>query len=138
MNRRMKKLAAGLLAGAMMLGGAAAFAEETGLTVEQARADMPQVRLYVYDEAGSLAAAPEAYLDGSPLTYTGTESCDAQGTSYIVMLDVSGSIRKGYFEAAKQQVLALGDALGQKDSVTLIEKYQDNSFQSMHRIALAP
>ena len=25
-----------------------------------------------------------------------------------------------------------------KDSVTLIEKYQDNSFQSMHRIALAP
>lgn len=33
MNRRMKKLAAGLLAGAMMLGGAAAFAEETGLTV---------------------------------------------------------------------------------------------------------
>lgn len=35
MNRRMKKLAAGLLAGAMMLGGAAAFAEETGLTVEQ-------------------------------------------------------------------------------------------------------
>lgn len=110
----------------LALGAAGLFAPSaaadtlTGLTVEQARADMPQVRLYVYDEAGSLAAAPEAYLDGSPLTYTGTESCDAQGTSYIVMLDVSGSIRKGYFEAAKQQVLALGDALGQKDSVTLI------------------
>ena len=50
----------------LALGAAGLFAPSaaadtlTGLTVEQARADMPQVRLYVYDEAGSLAAAPEA------------------------------------------------------------------------------
>lgn len=101
----------------------AAHAEQslTGLTIEQARADMPEIRLYVYDDAGSLdGTTPEAYLDGSLLSYTGKQSCDEEGTSYLVMLDVSGSIRKDYFEAAKKQVLALAGQLGKDDKITLI------------------
>ena len=102
-----------------------AFAAEqtlTGLTVEQARADMPQIQLYVYDWTGCLEGdtAPEAYLDGTQLTYVGKQDSGEEGTSYLVMLDVSGSIRKDYFEAAKQQVLALAGQLGQKDKITLI------------------
>ena len=93
----------------------------TGLTIEQARADMPQIRLYVYDASGSLnGATPEAYLDGERLSYTGSRSCEEDGTSYLVMLDVSGSIRKDYFEAAKQQILSLAGQLGTDDSITLI------------------
>lgn len=90
----------------------------SGLTVEQVRADMPQVRVVAYDTAA--AAEPDAYLDGTPLTYEKTIDSSEMGISYIVMLDVSGSIRAEYFNAARQQVLALAGRLGPNDEVTLI------------------
>lgn len=88
------------------------------LGIEQVRAEMPQVRVYVQE--GDPAAEPEAYLDGQALTYTGTQPLSENGTAYLVMLDVSGSIRPDYFISAKKQILALAQGLGEKDSITLI------------------
>ena len=88
------------------------------LGIEQVRAEMPQVRVYVQD--GDPAAEPEAYLDGQALTYTGTQPLSENGTSYLVMLDVSGSIKPDYFISAKKQILALAQGMGEKDTITLI------------------
>lgn len=90
----------------------------TVLGIEQVRAEMPQVRVYVRE--GDPAAEPEAYLDGQALAYTGTQPLSENGTSYLVMLDVSGSIRPDYFVCAKEQILALAQGLGAKDKITLI------------------
>lgn len=88
------------------------------LGIEQVRAEMPQVRVYVQDS--DPAAEPEAYLDGQALAYTGTQPLSENGTSYLVMLDVSGSIKPDYFVSAKEQILALAQGLGDKDKITLI------------------
>lgn len=88
------------------------------LRIEQVRAEMPQVRVYVQD--GNPAAEPEVYLDGQALTYTGTQPLSENGTSYLVMLDVSGSIKPDYFVSAQKQLLALAQGLGEKDTITLI------------------
>lgn len=88
------------------------------LRIEQVRAEMPQVRVYVQD--GDPAVEPEAYLDGQALTYTGTQPLSENGTSYLVMLDVSGSIKPDYFVSAQKQLLALAQGLGEKDTITLI------------------
>lgn len=93
----------------------------TKIAVEQIQARMPMVEVYLYNrepvyENGDI----EAYLDGKQLSYLGTDESGAFGTSYTVMLDVSGSIRPSYFEAAKKQIASLADTLRPGDSITLI------------------
>lgn len=115
------QVAAIVLMISMMAVPAFAQSDADGLSVlgiEQVRAEMPQVRVYVQD--GDPAAEPEAYLDGQALDYTGTQSLSENGTSYLVMLDVSGSIKPDYFVSAKNQILALAQGLGAKDKITLI------------------
>ena len=91
----------------------------TGLAVEQVCARMPRVEVYVRAD-GPLPADAEAYLDGEKLTYTGAQGRADFSTSYIVMLDASGSIRAGHLAAAKEQIVALAERLRPGDSVTLI------------------
>ena len=93
----------------------------TKIAVEQIQARMPMVEVYLYNrepvyENGDI----EAYLDGKQLSYLGTDESGAFGTSYTVMLDVSGSIRPSYFEVAKKQIASLADTLRPGDSITLI------------------
>lgn len=87
------------------------------MQIEQVRAVMPRIWVYVQGEDGEIW---EAYLDGAPLTSRGTQPLDASGTSYLVLLDVSGSIRAGHFAAAKEQIADLARELGPQDSLTLI------------------
>ena len=86
--------------------------------IEQVRAEMPQIQVYVRGVNANEAC--EAYLDGNALTSTGNQSLDENGTSYLIMLDISGSITSEYFLAAKKQVEELARNLGPKDKITLI------------------
>ena len=86
--------------------------------IEQVRAEMPQIQVYVRGVNANEAC--EAYLDGNALTSTGNQSLDENGTSYLIMLDISGSITSEYFLAAKKQVEELAQNLGPKDKITLI------------------
>ena len=86
--------------------------------IEQVRAEMPQIQVYVRGVNANEAC--EAYLDGNALTSTGKQSLDENGTSYLIMLDISGSITSEYFLAAKKQVEELAQNLGPKDKITLI------------------
>lgn len=86
--------------------------------IEQVRAEMPQIQVYVRGVNANEAC--EAYLDGNALTSTGNQSLDENGTSYLIMLDISGSITSEYFLAAKKQVEELAQNLGTKDKITLI------------------
>lgn len=86
--------------------------------IEQVRAEMPQIQVYVRGVNANEAC--EAYLDGNALTSTGKQSLNENGTSYLIMLDISGSITSEYFLAAKKQVEELAQNLGPKDKITLI------------------
>lgn len=93
----------------------------TGITVEQIQARMPEVEAYIYSKEHVYEDHEiEAYLDGKQLSYIGTDESGSFGTSYTVMLDISGSIRPTYFEAAKKQISSLAYTLRPVDSMTLI------------------
>lgn len=93
----------------------------TEITVEQIQARMPEVEAYIYNKGPVYEDREiEAYLDGKQLSYIGTDESGSFGTSYTVMLDISGSIRPTYFEAAKKQISSLANTLRPVDSMTLI------------------
>ena len=97
--------------------------------IEQVRAEMPQIQVYVRGVNANEAC--EAYLDGNALTSTGNQSLDENGTSYLIMLDISGSITSEYFLAAKKQVEELAQNLGPV-SYTHLDVYKR---QGSHRAA---
>lgn len=80
--------------------------------IEQVRAEMPQLQVYVRGVNANEAC--EAYLDGNALTSTGKQSLDENGTSYLIMLDISGSITSEYFLAAKNKLRNLRRILDQR------------------------
>lgn len=86
--------------------------------IEQVRINMPEIRVFVQGASEEISC--EAYLDGQALADAGTRSLDEDGTSYLVMLDVSGSIGPDYFISAKNQILELAKSLNQNDKITLI------------------
>lgn len=86
--------------------------------IEQVRAEMPQIQVYV--RGLNADETCEAYLDGTVLASTGEQSLNENGTSYLVMLDTSGSIASEYFLAAKKQIEEIARDLGPKDKITLI------------------
>lgn len=90
----------------------------TTLSIEQIRAQMPRVQVFVHGRDGT--AVPQLYLDGDLLSYSGELATEDISTSYYVMLDISGSIRSDYFEAAKEQIAALADQMSESDQMTLI------------------
>ena len=93
----------------------------TEITVEQIQARMPEVEAYIYNKGPVYEDREiEAYLDGKQLSYIGTDESGSFGTSYTVMLDISGSIHPTYFEAAKKQISSLANTLRPVDSMTLI------------------
>ena len=111
--------------------------------IEQVRAEMPQIQVYI--RGLNADEACEAYLDGNALTSTGEQSLDENGTSYLIMLDISGSITSEYFLAAKKQVEELAQNLRPKDKITLITfgdtvKMQVSDCQNVDEISeiLAP
>lgn len=94
----------------------------TGLKVEQVRAQMPQLRIYCdgCDKTDLEDIEAQAYLDGEALTYAGAYDCGQEGTDYIFLLDVSGSIKKADFNAAKEQILTFYQSLNSKDGFALV------------------
>ena len=111
--------------------------------IEQVRAEMPQIQVYI--RGLNADETCEAYLDGNILASTGEQSLDDNGTSYLIMLDISGSITSEYFLAAKKQVEELAQNLGPKDKITLITfgdtvKMQVSDCQNVDEISeiLAP
>lgn len=111
--------------------------------IEQVRAEMPQIQVYI--RGLNADETCEAYLDGNILASTGEQSLDENGTSYLIMLDISGSITSEYFLAAKKQVEELAQNLGPKDKITLITfgdtvKMQVSDCQNVDEISeiLAP
>ena len=85
--------------------------------IEQVRAEMPQIQVYI--RGLNADETCEAYLDGTVLASTGEQSLDENGTSYLIMLDTSGSIAQEYFLAAKKQIEEIARNLGPKDKITL-------------------
>lgn len=99
-----------------------ASAELTELTIEQVRAQMPQLRVYCSGSSKDELedAEVQAYLDGEALEYAGVYDGGQDGTDYIFLLDVSGSMKKADFEAAKEQILEFYKNLNNKDSLALV------------------
>ncbi len=111
--------------------------------IEQVRAEMPQIQVYV--RGLNADAAYEAYLDGNILASTGEQLLNENGTSYLIMLDTSGSIAPEYFLAAKKQIEEIAQDLAPKDTITLITfgdtvKMQASDCQNANEISeiLAP
>lgn len=90
----------------------------TSLSVEQIRAQMPQIQVFVHDRSSD--AIPQVYLDGTPLSYSGELLTEEIPTAYYVMLDISGSIRPDYFSAAKEQIAVIAEQMNENDQLTLI------------------
>lgn len=97
---------------------ACAQAPLTALSVEQIRAQLPQIQIYLH--GSEEAAVPHAYLDGKELSYIETLRTGDTPTSYFIMLDISGSIPSAYFNAAKSQIVQLAEQMTHNDRMTLI------------------
>lgn len=90
----------------------------TTLSVEQIRVQMPQIQVFVHGSDDT--AVPQVYLDGALLSCSGELAAADIPTAYYVMLDISGSIRPDYFNAAKEQIAAMAEQLNENDQLTLI------------------
>lgn len=90
----------------------------TTLSVEQIRAQLPQIQVYLHSSEETVV--PHAYLDGNELSYIETLSAGDTPTSYFIMLDISGSIPSSYFNAAKSQIVQLAERMAPNDRLTLI------------------
>lgn len=88
------------------------------LQIEQIRANVPEIRIYV--RGASENGEFEAYLDGDPLTSAGETPLNENGTSYLVMLDISGSICADFFAVAKTEIERIARNFELGDEMTLI------------------
>ena len=82
---------------------------------------MPALQLQIGSEADLSALTPadvKATLDGSPLT-TASFAKNEDGVLYLVVLDISGSMPDGHFDAAKTAAAALFDGLRPQDKLRL-------------------
>lgn len=96
----------------------------TSLSLEQAKLDLPDIWVYYYP-AEDTPSAPDqitASLGGEKLTVESVSpaASEEKGTNYYLMLDISGSISKGYFANIKKSVLTLQQSMTEQDTLTLI------------------
>ncbi|MEA4934275.1 MAG: VWA domain-containing protein [Lawsonibacter sp.] len=103
----------------MLLPNPAAWA----ISIEQAQAVMPEIDVYLHDTEGELsgfsAEEIQAQLGDRPLTVDSLAPSE-QGIFYFFMFDVSASIPKAHFEAAKQTVLDTYEAMHPQDQLAVI------------------
>jgi len=96
----------------------------TGLYIDQAYADMPEVTAYLkLDNNAPIAAADvSATLSGQALTTTSatTLAQSDEGSLYIVLIDVSTSIGAPRLEAAKSALNEFVGNMGEHDRLMLI------------------
>lgn len=92
--------------------------------VEQIQAVVPDIQVYLQDPEGELAgltaADVTAALDGEAITVKDLAPARQQGINYFFLLDVSGSIPAGQFDAAKQAVLDVQNTLTEEDTLSVI------------------
>lgn len=96
----------------------------TSLSLEQAKLDLPDIWVYYYpaEDTPSTPDQISASLGGEKLTVESVRpaASEEKGTNYYLMLDISGSISKGYFANIKKSVLTLQQSMTEKDTLTLI------------------
>lgn len=94
-----------------------------GLQIEQAHVNLPEIDLYVFEDAADFSTLTEADISAS----LGGEALTAlqfgrseQGILYVYMLDISASMPKGHFDAAKAAVLTAYERLRGQDALALL------------------
>lgn len=93
------------------------------VSVEQVQAVMPEIDVYIYadgtDLSGLTADDISATLGGEPLAIRALEPSE-QGIYYVYMIDVSGSMPRAHFDAAKQAILSAHARLREQDRMAVI------------------
>lgn len=93
------------------------------ISIEQAQAVMPEIDVYLHDTDGELSGLSaekiQAQLGDRPLTVDSLAPSE-QGIFYFFMFDVSASIPKAHFEAAKQAVLETYETMRPQDQLAVI------------------
>ncbi len=112
----------------MLLCSSAVFADNINdktaeLRLEQAHANMPEIKVYYYADA-SVTDKPEeisASLAGEKLSTDSVQPYDAsEGVDYYFLLDISASIADVYFEDVKAALVQMCHNINDADTITLI------------------
>ncbi|MCD7814323.1 MAG: FHA domain-containing protein [Lachnospiraceae bacterium] len=92
------------------------------IRLEQARIELPYIRVFYYGEDYSNAeSVVTATLDGTKLLTTVFDAEEIpEGTDYYLLLDITASVGSDYFEAMKQCVLQFQSGMLSEDTITVI------------------
>ncbi|MCD7746707.1 MAG: FHA domain-containing protein [Lachnospiraceae bacterium] len=91
------------------------------IQLEQARMELPYVRVFYYGDDYSGSDSVSATLGGSKLQITQFDAEQvSQGTDYYILLDITASISTSYFEHMKEAVLQFQQGMRSEDTITII------------------
>jgi len=96
------------------------YADAESPSIEQVYLNMPDVTVYTYGIEKDQSV--EGFLDGEKLTLDKNVDFDTtkEGVQYYVLLDISGSIPKDYFQEMKKSIIDFYSTLSPNDGFSLI------------------
>lgn len=96
------------------------YADAESPSIEQVYLNMPDVTVYTYGIEKDQSV--EGFLDGKKLTLDKNVDFDTtkEGVQYYVLLDISGSIPKDYFQEMKKSIIDFYSTLSPNDGFSLI------------------
>lgn len=98
-------------------------AETTGIQIEQVYVNMPELTAYVITDKEQIT--PEnivAFLGDEQITAEEVKDWnpEEEGMDYYILVDISGSITRDFFDGVKSGILQLSEQLGPKDKMILM------------------